>query len=68
MDTLDGLSHVELVGNIKKLIHQLIEDPFLNDLSSEISLDEIQSQLALEQGHAMIVNVRRLDNVVIRKS
>lgn len=60
-------SHVELLDQIKELVHQLMADPFLNDLSFDISLDELQSQLALEQGHAMTVNVRRLDDVIIRK-
>ena len=42
-------------------------DPLLCDLPSEITLEEINSQIALEYGQAMVVNVRRADNVVLRK-
>ena len=43
-------------------------DPLLCDLPTEITLEEINSQIALEYGQAMVVNVRRADNVVLRKS
>ena len=43
-------------------------DPLLCDLPKEITLEEINSQIALEYGQAMVVNVRRADNVVLRKS
>lgn len=37
-------------------------DPLLCDLPAEITLDEINSQIALEYGQAMVVNVRRADD------
>ena len=42
-------------------------DPLLCDLPTEITLEEINSQIALEYGQAMVVNVRRADDVVLRK-
>ena len=42
-------------------------DPLLCDLPTEITLEEINSQIALEYGQAMVVNVRRADGTVLRK-
>ena len=46
---------------------QFQNDPLLCDLPSEITLEEINSQIALEYGQAMVVNVKRADDVVLRK-
>ncbi|XP_052268233.1 U11/U12 small nuclear ribonucleoprotein 25 kDa protein-like [Dreissena polymorpha] len=40
-------------------------DLLLCDLPGEITLEELQSQIALEYGQAMVVNVRRADNQVM---
>jgi U11/U12 small nuclear ribonucleoprotein SNRNP25 len=40
-------------------------DPLLCDLPPEITLDEINSQVALEYGQAMVVNIRRADDQVM---
>ena len=42
-------------------------DPLLCDLHTEVTLEEIKSQIALEHGKAITVNVRRADDVVLRK-
>ena len=62
------LPHIDVMARIDKQIQELLKDPFLCDLQSGISLEEVQSQLALEQGRAMTIKIRRFDNEVIRKS
>lgn len=43
------------------------EDPLLQDLPPAVTLEEVNSQIALEYGQAMTVFVRREDDVVLRK-
>ena len=62
----EELSHVEVMKKVKELIGEILTDPYLSDLPPNITLDEIQSKLALEQGRAMTVNIRRYDNQIIR--
>ena len=62
------LSHVEAIQKAKEFISQLLSDPFLQDLPPDISLDEVKSKLALEQGRAITLNLRRYDDQVIRKN
>lgn len=61
----EELSHVEAM----KMVHQqqsaLLSDPFLQDLPYDVSLDEVQSQLALEQGRAISLQLRKLDEETI---
>ncbi|GFR60651.1 U11/U12 small nuclear ribonucleoprotein 25 kDa protein, partial [Elysia marginata] len=40
-------------------------DPLLRDLDPHVTLEEVNSMIALEYGQAMIINVRRADNEVI---
>lgn len=61
------LSHVEAMKRVHELELLLLSDPFLQDLPRDVSLDEIQSQLALEQGRAISLQLRRFDNEIIRK-
>ena len=42
-------------------------DPLLCDLHTEVTLEEIKSQIALEHGKAITVNVQRADDIVLRK-
>jgi len=42
-------------------------DPLLCDLHTEVTLEEIKSQIALEHGKAITVNVRRADDIVLCK-
>lgn len=43
-------------------------DPYLCDLHTSVTLEEVNSYIALEHGQAMTVNVRRADNVILRKN
>ena len=63
----DDLSHMEVIVKVQEHIKSLLKDPFLSDLPSEVSLDKVQSQLALEEGRAITVNIRRYDDIIIRK-
>lgn len=58
---MEEVSHLEVMKEIKDVVKDILKDPFLNDLSPEISLDEAQSRLALEQGRAMTINIVKLD-------
>jgi len=42
-------------------------DPLLCDLHTEVTLEEIKSQIALAHGNAITVNVWREDDIVLRK-
>jgi U11/U12 small nuclear ribonucleoprotein SNRNP25 len=42
-------------------------DPLLKDLHPYVTLEEVDSMIALEYGQAMVVNVRRADNEILRK-
>ncbi|KAH3896915.1 U11/U12 small nuclear ribonucleoprotein 25 kDa protein-like [Dreissena polymorpha] len=62
----ESLPHTEAMSMVRKELADIIQgDPLLCDLPAEITLDEIQSQIALEYGQAMVVNVRRADNQVM---
>jgi len=63
--TKPELSHVEALLKVKDLTAQLLSDPFLQDLPPDISLDEVKSQLALEQGSAITLNLRKFNDGVI---
>ena len=65
--TKPELSHVEALLRVKGLTAQLLSDPFLQDLPPDISLDEVKSKLALEQGSAITLNLRKFNDEVIRK-
>lgn len=42
-------------------------DPFLCDLHTAVTLEEVNSYIALEHGQAMTVNIRRADDVILCK-
>ena len=60
-------SHPELMAKAKKLVASLLSDPFLSDLPSDVTAEEVTSIVALEQGRAITVYVRRFDQQVIRE-
>lgn len=66
LTTDQSLSHTEAMSKVRKELADIIQsDPLLCDLPPEITLDEINSQIALEYGQAMVVNVRRADDQVM---
>ena len=50
-------SHVDVVADVRGAVRLLLQDPLLKDLNSDITPDEISSQLALLQGHAFTLSL-----------
>ena len=69
MDKIDQLSHPEVMALFSNKLAEVMKDPLLIGLPNEPTLDEVNSQIALEHGRAMIVNVRQQDelNTILRK-
>ena len=61
----EELSHVEAMKKVYELQKLMLNDPFLQDLPSDVSLDEVQSKLALEQGRGIHLNLKRFDDDVL---
>lgn len=62
----EAVTHTEAMARVKHELSEIIKgDTLLHDLPPQITLDEINSQLALEYGQAMVVNVRRADDSVM---
>lgn len=56
------LSHQELLEITRKTLTDVLKrDPLLSDLPSGVTLEEVQSQIALEHGQSMTVFVVRDD-------
>ena len=69
MDKIDQLSHPEVMTLFSNKLAEIMTDPLLIGLPNEPTLDEVNSQIALEHGRAMIVNVRQQEelNTILRK-
>ncbi|XP_072025632.1 U11/U12 small nuclear ribonucleoprotein 25 kDa protein-like [Amphiura filiformis] len=59
------LTHQEVMNIVRTSLGQVLQDPLLCDLPSDVTTEEINLQLALEYGQAMTVNVRRQDGEVL---
>ncbi|XP_048728303.1 U11/U12 small nuclear ribonucleoprotein 25 kDa protein-like [Ostrea edulis] len=60
------LSHQEAMSKVEASINEIIStDPLLCDLPPEVTLEEINSFIALEHGQAIVVNVHRADGEVL---
>ena len=42
-------------------------DPLLKDLHTAVTLEEVKSYIALEHGQAITINLKRADDIVLRK-
>lgn len=61
-----SLSHQDAMRKVQNAIGNMItRDPLLYDLPPQVTVEEINSCIALEHGQAMIVNVRRADDEVM---
>lgn len=61
-DGSDILSHEELMKVTSSVLADLLpKDPFLRDLPSEVTLEEVNAQIALQFGRSMTVYVVRGD-------
>lgn len=60
------LSHHEVMVKVQSTLSDIIAtDPLLYDLPPQVTLEEINSYIALEHGKAMVINVRRADDEVL---
>lgn len=68
-ENIDSLSHPEVMSLFSEKLAEIMSDPLLIGLPNEPTLDEVNSQIALEHGRAIVVNVRQQDetNTVLRK-
>ena len=53
-----------IMRQYKETLDEILGDPLLCDLSQNITLDELKSQLTLEFGQAMTVLIRKADQTV----
>ncbi|CAL1532465.1 unnamed protein product [Lymnaea stagnalis] len=59
-------THSEAMNTAQEMLAGLIvNDPLLRDLDPHVTLEEVNSMIALEYGQAMVVNVRRQDNEIV---
>lgn len=65
-EKVEVLSHREIMHVVQDTVAGLISnDPLLKDLHPYVTLEEVNSMIALEYGQAMVVNVRRADDEVM---
>ncbi|XP_029432765.1 U11/U12 small nuclear ribonucleoprotein 25 kDa protein [Rhinatrema bivittatum] len=61
----DELPHAEVVDIFQEGLAMIVQDPLLCDLPIQVTLEEINSQIALEYGQAMTVKVSKADGEVM---
>uniref|UniRef100_A0A0B6ZQE8 Ubiquitin-like domain-containing protein n=1 Tax=Arion vulgaris TaxID=1028688 RepID=A0A0B6ZQE8_9EUPU len=65
-DDIPTFTHSEAMSTAQDMLAGLfVNDPFLCDLDPHVTLEEVNSMIALEYGQAMVVNVRRMDNEIV---
>ena len=65
----EQFSHSEFIALALNTVSEIVKDPLLKDLHSEPSVEEVNSQIALEHGRAITVHVLQQhgDDTVLRK-
>ncbi|CAI5675892.1 U11/U12 small nuclear ribonucleoprotein 25 kDa protein [Oreochromis niloticus] len=61
----DALPHSEILDIFEEGLARLVQDPLLCDLPIQVTLEEVNSQIALEYGQAMTVRVLKADSEVM---
>ncbi|XP_018426798.1 PREDICTED: U11/U12 small nuclear ribonucleoprotein 25 kDa protein [Nanorana parkeri] len=64
-DAEEELPHAEVVDIFQEGLAMMVQDPLLCDLPIQVTLEEINSQIALEFGQAMTVNVCKADKDIM---
>ncbi|KAJ3580713.1 hypothetical protein NHX12_034230 [Muraenolepis orangiensis] len=57
----EALPHSEVLDLFEEGLARLVQDPLLCDLPIQVTLEEVNSQIALEYGQAMTVKVMKAD-------
>uniref|UniRef100_A0A8C5MWW7 Uncharacterized protein n=1 Tax=Leptobrachium leishanense TaxID=445787 RepID=A0A8C5MWW7_9ANUR len=66
-DVDEILPHAEITDIFQEGLAMLVQDPLLCDLPIQVTLEEINSQIALEFGQAMTVKICKASGEVMRK-
>ncbi|XP_037545075.1 U11/U12 small nuclear ribonucleoprotein 25 kDa protein [Nematolebias whitei] len=61
----DALPHSEILDIFEEGLARLVQDPLLCDLPIQVTLEEVNSQIALEYGQAMTVNVVKANSEIM---
>ncbi|XP_010873192.1 U11/U12 small nuclear ribonucleoprotein 25 kDa protein [Esox lucius] len=61
----EALPHSEFLDIFQEGLARLVQDPLLCDLPIQVTLEEVNSQVALEYGQAMTVRVCKADGEVM---
>ncbi|KAM9208498.1 U11/U12 small nuclear ribonucleoprotein 25 kDa protein [Dugong dugon] len=64
-DDDEALPHSEVVDVFQEGLAMVVQDPLLCDLPIQVTLEEVNSQIALEYGQAMTVRVCKMDGEVM---
>ncbi|CAH2306778.1 U11 U12 small nuclear ribonucleo 25 kDa, partial [Pelobates cultripes] len=64
-DADEELPHAEVVDIFQEGLAMLVQDPLLCDLPIQVTLEEINSQIALEFGQAMTVRICKADGEIM---
>nr|XP_023413093.1 U11/U12 small nuclear ribonucleoprotein 25 kDa protein [Loxodonta africana] len=64
-DDDEALPHSEVVDVFQEGLAMVVQDPLLCDLPIQVTLEEVNSQIALEYGQAMTVCVCKMDGEVM---
>ncbi|XP_055991069.1 U11/U12 small nuclear ribonucleoprotein 25 kDa protein [Sorex fumeus] len=64
-DEEEMLPHSEAVDVFQEGLAMVVQDPLLCDLPIQVTLEEVNSQIALEYGQAMTVRVCKMDGEVM---
>ncbi|KAF0032874.1 hypothetical protein F2P81_015164 [Scophthalmus maximus] len=61
----ESLPHSEVLDIFEEGLARLVQDPLLCDLPIQVTLEEVNSQIALEYGQAMTVRVLKADGEIM---
>ncbi|TMS14991.1 U11/U12 small nuclear ribonucleoprotein 25 kDa protein [Larimichthys crocea] len=61
----EALPHSEILDIFEEGLARLVQDPLLCDLPIQVTLEEVNSQIALEYGQAMTVRVLKADGEIM---
>lgn len=61
----EALPHSEILDIFEEGLARLVQDPLLCDLPIQVTLEEVNSQIALEYGQAMTVRIVKADGEIM---
>ncbi|XP_056144574.1 U11/U12 small nuclear ribonucleoprotein 25 kDa protein [Lampris incognitus] len=61
----EALPHSEILDIFEESLARLVQDPLLCDLPIQVTLEEVNSQIALEYGQAMTVKILKANGEVM---